>query len=736
MILYKEKTVGWFDEQIKERKESDLRALEDSYLQIAGSVMGRKLSAALNDKRLQTRDAIEDIMKYYGISHRDIPKGLENIEEILEYLLRPSGIMVREVELSNGWRKDASGAMLSTIKENGSAVALIPSKIGGYTYLNPETGKRERISAKSEELISEKAYAFYKPFPMKSLKVVSLLKFIWDNIEKADIGWFAFLSFIVIFIGMQMPWFNKKLFSDILMSESTKMLAAISVFLICTSISSALFGVLKSMFLQKISLKLDLSVEAATMMRILSLPASFFKDYASGELANRSQYINSLVTMLLNTGLSAGLTSVFSLVYIGHIFKYTPGLVAPALAITLATVIVSIITALLQVRISRERMETASKESGMGYALVSGIQKIKLAGAEKRAFARWGRLYAKEAEYMYDPPLLIKINSVITTAISLIGTMIMYFEAVVQGVSVSDYFAFNSAYGMLSGAFMSLAGIAVTIAQIGPVLEMARPIMEAEPEMSQDKTVVGKLSGGIELNNVSFRYNENMPLVLDDLSIKIKAGEYVAIVGKTGCGKSTLLRIMLGFETPQKGAVYYDGKDIKSLDLKSLRSRIGTVMQDGKLFQGDIYTNIVISAPYLSMDAAWEAAELAGISEDIHEMPMGMFTMISEGQGGISGGQKQRLMIARAVAPKPKILMFDEATSALDNITQKKVSDALDSLKCTRIVIAHRLSTILHCDRIIVLDNGKIAEEGTYEELMSKKGYFADLVERQRVETE
>ena len=258
--------------------------------------------------------------------------------------------------------------------------------------------------------------------------------------------------------------------------------------------------------------------------------------------------------------------------------------------------------------------------------------------------------------------------------------------------------------------------------------------MEAEPEISGDKTIVEKLSGGIELNNISFRYNDDMPLVIDNLSIRIRPGEYVAIVGKTGCGKSTLLRILLGFETPQKGAVYYDGKDIKNIDLKSLRSRIGTVMQDGKLFQGDIYSNIVISAPHLPMDDAWEAAELAGIADDIREMPMGMFTMIAEGQGGISGGQKQRLMIARAIAPKPKILMFDEATSALDNITQKKVSESLDTLKCTRIVIAHRLSTIRHCDRIIVIDKGKIAEEGTYEELIDKKGFFADLVARQQVD--
>ena len=227
-----------------------------------------------------------------------------------------------------------------------------------------------------------------------------------------------------------------------------------------------------------------------------------------------------------------------------------------------------------------------------------------------------------------------------------------------------------------------------------------------------------------------------MPYVLDNLSLKIRSGEYIAIVGRTGCGKSTLVRLLLGFETPERGAIYYDGKDINSLDLRSLRRHIGSVTQDGVLIQGDIYQNIVISAPQLTLADAWEAAEISGIAEDIRAMPMGMNTVIAEGQGGISGGQKQRLMIARAVAPKPKVLIFDEATSALDNLTQQKVSDALDHLNCTRIVIAHRLSTIRHCDRILLMENGNIAESGTYEELIARGGKFAELVERQRLDTE
>jgi ABC-type bacteriocin/lantibiotic exporter with double-glycine peptidase domain len=276
--------------------------------------------------------------------------------------------------------------------------------------------------------------------------------------------------------------------------------------------------------------------------------------------------------------------------------------------------------------------------------------------------------------------------------------------------------------------------MALSAARIKPILEMAEPFLNTEPETSDNKEIVTSISGGVELDHISFRYAEDLPLVIDDLSLKVKPGEYVAIVGKTGCGKSTLMRILLGFEKPEKGSVRFDGKDINSLDLPSLRKRIGTVMQDAGLFQGEIYSNIVITAPELTLADAWEAAEKAGIAADIREMPMGMNTVIGEGQGGISGGQRQRLMIARAIAPKPKLLMFDEATSALDNKTQKQVSEALDSMGCTRIVIAHRLSTIKHCDRIIVIDGGHIIEDGTYDDLIAANGYFAELVERQRLD--
>ena len=727
--------MGWFDEQIRQRKQNDDDVFADSFVNMAAAVLGSKVTGSLSDGSAAAKSAIDEILKYYHVKSREVPDNIKDTNEQLEYLMRPYGIMRRTVRLEKGWYRDAVGAMLGVMKESGRVVALIPAGFSGYCYIDPDSGKKIKINRRNQRLFDSEAIAFYKPFPLKKIGLGSVAKYIAETLSAADFALIALATLALSLIGMLSPKLNNILFAAVLPSGSVRLLLSIAVFMVSVSVSSLLISATKEMITARINTKMSVSVQAAAMMRIMSLPADFFKGYGSGDLSSRAAHISSLCNMLVSAVLTTGLTSAFSLIYISQIFIYAPVLVAPAIAVILATVAFSLISSFAQMRISKKQMELSAKESGMSYALISGIQKIKLAGAEKRAFARWGNLYAQNAKLTYNPPAFIKLNSVISLAISLIGNIVMYAAAVKSGVSVADYYAFGTAYGMVSGAFMSLAGMALTVAQIKPILETVQPFFNTVPEISEGKEVITRLSGGIELTNVSFRYNENMPLILDNMSLKIRPGQYVAIVGKTGCGKSTLMRLLLGFEKPQKGAVYYDGRDIERIDLKSLRRRIGVIMQNGKLFSGDIYSNIVISAPWLTQSDAWDAAEKAGIAEDIRRMPMGMNTIISEDSGGISGGQRQRLMIARAIAPKPKILMLDEATSALDNLTQKRVSESLDSLKCTRIVIAHRLSTIKQCDRILVLDGGKITEDGTYDELIAQNGVFAELVERQRLDT-
>ena len=726
--------MGWFDNQIKSRREADQQLLDDSFVKIAGVVMGQRSAEKLGDERIITKNAIDEVLKYYHYKTVELPDSVTKAEDQLDYCMRPHGIMRRNVKLTSGWYKDAYGPMLGFIKETGIPVALIPGNISGYRFTDPETGRSMKLNSTTEKLIDEEAICFYRPLPQKKLTIKDLLIYMKRCITFSDIVMIVAATASVSLVGLLMPRLTALLTGAVLHSGRYDALISIAICMLCVSFSSQLLSSVSSFINTRLNTKTSLGVQASMMMRIMSLPANFFRRYSAGELRSRSQSVNQLCALLLGIVLSSGLSSVTSLMYITQIFSFTPVLVVPSLIIILVTVIFSTISTLVQIRINKQIMEHEAKESGMTYAMITGVQKIKLAGAEKRVFAKWLNLYSAGAELVYNPPVFIKINSVISLGISLISNIILYSLAVKSGISQSSYYAFTTAYGMLSGAFMTLSGMALSAARIKPILEMAEPFLNTEPETSDNKEIVTSISGGVELDHISFRYAEDLPLVIDDLSLKVKPGEYVAIVGKTGCGKSTLMRILLGFEKPERGSVRFDGKDINTLDLPSLRKRIGTVMQDAGLFQGEIYSNIVITAPELTLADAWEAAEKAGIAADIREMPMGMNTVIGEGQGGISGGQRQRLMIARAIAPKPKLLMFDEATSALDNKTQKQVSEALDSMGCTRIVIAHRLSTIKHCDRIIVIDGGHIIEDGTYDDLIAANGYFAELVERQRLD--
>ena len=726
--------MGWFDEQIRQRVNMDQELFEESFFRVAGVVLGERTATKIIDDRIITKQAIDEILKQFHYKPVEIPKSIKEHEAQLDFCLRQHGLMKRRVELTENWWKDAYGPLLAYTKEGGEPVAILPGGFGGYSYTDRATGRKVRIDKKTAKAFETEGYCFYRPFPQKKLGIPDLLIYMRRCMNKMDMVFVIIATLILTNIGMLMPRMTKALTGPVITTGSTRILIGIAICMLCTTISTQLFSSVKALFISRVQTKTKLGVQAAMMMRVMSLPANFFRKYSAGELTSRAQSVGQLCELLLGTFVMSSLSSIASLLYITQIFSFAPALVVPSLMIILITVAFSAVSSIVQIKISKRQMELGAKESGMSYSMISGVQKIKLSGAEKRFFARWLGLYSDTAELTYAPPMFIKINGVITTAISLVSNIVLYYLAVQSGIDQSNYFAFTAAYGAVMGAFSALAGMALSVGRIKPILEMAEPFLKTEPEAADNKEIVTRLSGSIELNNVCFRYNENSPYIVNNMSFKIKAGEYVAIVGRTGCGKSTLMRLLLGFEKPERGAVYYDGKDLSRLDLQTLRQKIGSVIQSGGLFQGDIFSNIIISAPHLTLDDAWAAAETAGIADDIRAMPMGMQTLISEGQGGISGGQKQRLMIARAVAPKPKILMFDEATSALDNKTQRQVSEALDKMGCTRIVIAHRLSTIRHCDRILVLDGGSIIEQGTYDELIARNGYFAELVERQRLD--
>ena len=726
--------MSWFDEQIKTRIRNDQESLENSFVHLSSVVMGKSvLNAAMKSEREKAQNAIGDILRFYHVPAVEVPASMTDVEEILEFLLRPSGVMRRKVTLSGDWYRSGIGALLAQ-NANGDMIALIPDGVAGYRFIDYETGKTVKVTEKNKDQIQPEAMCFYKPLPLKPIGIKELMVYIVGTLSKMDFILMALATFAVSLLGMFMPQINNTLFSVVIPSGNASLIIPLACMLIGVTVSTALASTIKTTLLSRISTKMNTAVSAASFGRLMSLPVSFFKPYSSGELAKRLTGITTLCSMLVEAFLTTGLTSVFSLVYVGQIFNYAPALAIPAVIIMALTLVFSFASIIAQMSIYRNSMNASAKLSGLVYGLFSGVTKIKLSGAERRAFSQWAKGYEAYASANYAIPARVHFLNALPTLVGMVGTIVFYFSAVVAQISMADYMAFNTAYGMLSGAIGMLASIAYSVARIKPTLDLVAPILKTAPEVAENKRVVEKISGAIELNNVSFRYSPDTPLIIDNLSLKIRAGQYVAIVGKTGCGKSTLMRLMLGFETPQKGAVYFDGKDLTALDLKSLRRKIGVVMQNGKLFQGDIYSNIAVSAPGLTAEGAMKAAEAAGMADDINNMPMGLHTIISEGGGGISGGQRQRLLIARAIAPNPKLLMFDEATSALDNLTQKQVSDSLDKLKCTRIVIAHRLSTIRQCDRIIVLDKGRIVEDGTYDQLIAQNGFFAELVARQRLD--
>ena len=724
--------MGWFDEQIRLRKLNDDQVFAEALRQTAGTVMGRR-QEYIRDDRVLTGSALEKIMRYYRLHYEEAPESVKTLDEQLEHVLYPQGMMYRRVRLEDDWYKRAVGAYLGFRSDNGAPLALIPSGLTGYRCYDPAAGESYAVTKGTRDRIEREAYCFYRPLPQQKISIPMLVRYIVGSLYMSDFLMIAGVSLGVVLIGFLMPKLTNLLFGPVLENRNIHVLAAMAVFMICAGVSRLVITTARDLISACVETRIQLNVESAAMMRVLSLPPDFFREFSSGELSSRVQSVNTLCSALVNAVLTTGLTSLLSLLYIAQIFRYAPILVVPSLCIIILTVGFSALTMVLEMQRQKKSLAESAKTTGLSFALINGIQKIRLAGAEKRTFAKWAQQYNKTAEVLYNPPMFLKVSSVINQAIQLGGTIVLYGIALSGAVVMKDYLAFNTAYGSVMGAFTSLMSVAMVFARIRPVLNMAQPVLDAQPETGEKKKVVTSLKGNIELDSVSFRYTKDGPKIIDNLSLKIRAGEYVAVVGPSGCGKSTLIRLLLGFEKPERGSIFYDGRNIDQIDVRSLRRRIGTVMQNSGLFNDSIFANIALSSNSLTLDEAWEAAETACIADDIRSMPMGMHTVIAEGQGGISGGQKQRLMIARAVAPKPSVLIFDEATSALDNITQRKVTEALDNLKCTRIVIAHRLSTIRSCSRILYLENGRILEEGTYEELMAKNGLFSQMVARQQI---
>ena len=725
----KEKSMA-FQEQLKKRTEYDQQAMGFAYSDLISIVSGDNASMRGAEKEAEMESAIREALSHIGVKAPPVPETLQDPNARLDYMLRPSGVMRRRVQLTGKWWRDCTGALLGSTKDGGT-VAILPAFPSGYAFYDTLSKRNVKVNSKTASRLNTDAFCFYRPLPAKKLKPADLGLFIIQSVNRGDIAMVLGASLLVTLLGLFTPFMNKQIFNSVIPSGTKSDVFPVAALLLGAAIGSSLFDIARSLVMGKLRDKINFSVQSAAMARIFSLPAAFFKEYSSGELASRAMSIHQLCLVLSDTVLTSGLTVLFSFIYLFQMGSFAPVLVTPAILVISAMSLFTVATGLLQQRLSRKQMALSAKLNGLVFGLFNGVQKVKLVGAEKRAFSKWAAAYKKTGRLTYSPPMVIRLSKAISGMLTLGGTILLYFFAGRNRISQSDYIAFSVAYGAISGAIMSLSGIITSFARVKPLMEMVQPIMDAVPEVDGSKKIITSLSGDVEISNVTFRYEADGPVILNNISLAVKPGEYVAIVGASGCGKSTLMRLMLGFEKPEAGSVYYDGNDLESLDVQSVRQCIGVALQNGKLFSGDIFSNIIVTSPLSTLEDAWDAARMAGLEEDIKAMPMGMSTLISEGSGGVSGGQKQRLLIARALVSNPGILLFDEATSALDNVTQKHVSDSLSKLGCTRIVIAHRLSTVKDCDRIVVMDKGRIVEEGTYEQLMERQGLFYEFAQRQ-----
>ena len=724
--------MGWFEEQVKQRKKLDAKTFEDSFKSLAGIHV--KNQKNLSDEEIRENFAISQILSYFHHQMVDIPTGVTKFKDKLNYILGHFGIEYHNVQLTDAYVNENGSPLLIYTLIGEIPIILFPAKGNQYYYIHYGTGKKTYIDAAMIHGLEIDAISFYRPLPSKGVSIKEYVKYIGKSIRPLDIVLLIVFAALASGVGLLVPYLTQRLTGEVVLNKDISLFIAVSLYVVAAATGVLLVKAVQAFVNSRIMLKIQKSVQEATMMRVLNLPAAFFKKYNTGELTARFSSVNSLASMIVNGIFTTLVSVVMSLAYLFQLAGFASTLIPVVVAILFATTAFSVAIALIQKKYTQRSLELSSKEAGVTYEMINGIQKIRLSGSEKRVFAKWASAYARSAEVRYHPPLILRLSPAISLLITLLGNVAIYYVAARSGLSVGSYMAFVTGYGVLSGAFASVTSMVGVITSIKPTYDMAKPILEAEPETAQNKLVLEKVKGNIHFENVSFKYIENGPLILNDLSLDIKEGEYVAIVGQTGCGKSTLIRVLLGFEEPLSGRVTVDGHDVRDIDPSSLRRRIGTVLQNGTLFHADIFSNIIISCPNASEEDAWAAAEIADIADDIREMPMGMKTVISEGQGGISGGQKQRIMIARAIVHHPKILIFDEATSALDNKTQKSITESINRLNCTRLVIAHRLSTIKNADRIIMLEGGKIIEEGSYDSLIAQKGKFAELVERQRLD--
>lgn len=644
-----------------------------------------------------------------------------------------SGIRTRMVALRDTWWKLDAGPMVAHVGEDRCPVALVFSRKGCYEMIDPAAQTRRAVTATLASDIGDFAHVFYAHLPERPVTGRELLRFGLRE-AGADLRRIALMGLPAGLLGLIPPVIMATVINDVVpYAEHSRLLQLTGIMLAC-AVGVAGMDFVRNVAVLRISSRLHAGVEVAVMDRVLRMPLPFFRRQASGDLAERLMGATRMREVLSVAIVAAILSGSFAFCSFFLLFHYHSTLAWWALLLIGLYVAVIGFSWTVQLRYRRRLTAVEGRLSGKVLQFITGIPKLRASGSEGRAFSIWATIFGQQRALAYKAEIADKGLATFNSVFPVLASMGLFFGIVhyssTTTMDAGSFIAFNTAFGNVLLGLTAITSSMTMCLYVWPYAERMLPILAEPPEASLEKADPGELTGCIEIAGLTFRYREDTPVVLNDVSLCIEPGEFVAITGASGSGKSTLMRLLLGFETPTSGSILFDDKDLKDLDPGKVRHNMGVVIQNSQVMPGDIYHNIA-GARQVSMDDAWEAASKVGLHDDIKAMPMGMHTVVTEGGSTLSGGQRQRLLIARALVNRPRILMLDEATSALDNRTQAIVSESLASIKATRIVVAHRLSTIKEADRIIVLEHGEIRESGTYGELMQLDGAFARLARRQ-----
>ena len=741
------KKLATIDEFVRLRSKADYAVeAEEEAQQDLASVLGKKSKRLKKGGNVAVQDEDEIVFQAcrlvgeaMGIDVKRHPEPREHAtaEDRVAETAKASRFRTRIIALRDDWWKRDQGPIWARWEANKQPVALIPTGPSSYMLHDPANGTQQKLTASVAGQLSPFAFVFYTPLPDGELGVWDLVKFGARGVSR-DLVMILLIGALMGMLGNLVPYATGQIFDSAIPQANRNLLVQFGVALLVAAVTSAAFKITQSIAVIRLQGRMDYSIQAALWDRLLGLPATFFREYSSGDLADRAAGIGKIRDLLAGTGVAAILGVITSVFYVIMLLSYSVKMAMLAFILTLGFVGVTMGFNYAQLRFQRERMKANGKIAGLILQLISGVAKVRTSGAESHAFRVWAKQFADQRRITFSMRRIQNWGTVFNRAYPILATGSIFFALVSiqtasegKSMTTGQFIGFTAAFGMFLASIQALGDASMSLLGMVPTYERFKPIITTLPETDLSKAYPGKLTGSIELSHVSFRYQEDSPWILNDISLKIEPGEFIAFVGGSGSGKSTMMRLMLGFETPQKGTLYYNGQDLQTLDIREVRQQLGVVLQTSRVLPTDIFRNIVGATNSLTIDDAWRAAESAGLADDIREMPMGMHTYVAEGGGGFSGGQKQRLLIARAVVNRPRILFLDEATSALDNRTQAIVTESMNKLQATRIVIAHRLSTIVNADRICVLESGVLKEVGTYDELMAKNGIFAELARRQ-----